>query len=111
MQPAPSLSNGCGRNGPIFLIPIASTHKIAPYPPDAVQNHEAGRALLRVVVNKEGDVSEATVTKSSGFTDLDEAALISVKENWRWQPPPAECADMGVVVPVFYDWRMAASGP
>jgi protein TonB len=110
-QQAPGVSNGCGRTAGIFLRAVPNTHLIAPYPSEAVQNHESGRVLLRVVVDREGNASEATVTKSSGYPDLDDAAIASVKGNWRWQPPPPECAEMGVVVPVFYIWNNPVSAP
>jgi protein TonB len=110
-QPAPNAGNDCGRAGPTFLRPIASSHKIAPYPADAVRNHEQGRVLLRVVVDGNGSARDVSVTRSSGYSDLDDAAATFVKENWRWQPPPDECADKGVIVPVFYNWSIPGLAP
>lgn len=103
-QQAPSAANGCGRTAPTFLRPVASTHVVAPFPSSALQNQESGRVMLRVVVGAQGSVTEATVLRSSGYADLDEAAISSVKDNWRWQPPPNDCAEMGVVLNVFYNW-------
>jgi protein TonB len=110
-QPAPSLSNGCGRNSGIFLRPVPGTHLAAPFPPGAIENHEVGRVLLSVIVDGQGSVREVTVTRSSGYPDLDDAAMAAVKDNWRWQPPPPECAEMGVVVPAFYNWSLPVSAP
>jgi TonB family protein len=106
MQPPPNAANQCGRTGPTFLRPVASTHTIAPFPPGAAKNREQGRVTLLVIVDGDGNSREVTVAKSSGYPDLDDAAIASVKDNWKWQKPLPECADMGVVVPVFYLWTL-----
>jgi protein TonB len=45
-----------------------------------------GVVLLRVHVRADGSVAEVTVAQSSGFSQLDDAALKTVRERWRFIP-------------------------
>ena len=49
------------------------------YPKGARQRGEQGDVTLEIRVNAEGGVDGASVVRSSGFSDLDEAALKAVK--------------------------------
>jgi protein TonB len=65
---------------------IAATHTIPSYPAlDRRLDHE-GTVLLTVAIDTNGNVSDASVTKSSGFEGLDAAAVAWVKEHWRYKP-------------------------
>jgi bla regulator protein BlaR1 len=44
------------------------------YPPDAIKNRRTGTVTLGFLIEKDGTVAESKVVKSSGHTDLDEAA-------------------------------------
>jgi protein TonB len=66
--------------------PIAATHTIPSYPAvDRRLDHE-GVVLLTVMIDAEGNVSDANVLKSSGYDSLDAAAVSWVKEHWRYKP-------------------------
>lgn len=53
------------------------------YPMSSRHKHEQGTVVLRLVISEEGRVIDVSVSKSSGFSALDDAAVSSVKK-WRW---------------------------
>ena len=57
-----------------------------PYPTISRQLGEEGQVILKLSLDKDGDVVDATVDKSSGFERLDLAALEEAKTSWRLLP-------------------------
>lgn len=55
------------------------------YPVASRRNREQGVVLLELVVGIDGRVEEISVRRSSGFENLDRAALAAVRR-WRWSP-------------------------
>lgn len=55
------------------------------YPADAVKSHHEGVAMVLAHVDASGQVAEARLDKTSGFPELDQAALSSVKA-WSFNP-------------------------
>ena len=49
------------------------------YPKGSRQRGEQGDVVVEMMVNPQGEVDEATVVSSSGFVELDEAALRAVR--------------------------------
>ena len=41
---------------------------------------------LQMVISAQGTVTSATVLQSSGFADLDQAAVAWVQQHWRYKP-------------------------
>ncbi len=64
--------------------PLSTNHPPA-YPPRALAENREGRAILRVVVDRQGAAREVTLLKSSGHEDLDAAAIAAVAR-WRFAP-------------------------
>ena len=56
------------------------------YPAASRKLGEQGEVLLKVLVLINGRVGQAEVKKSSGYAQLDEAALKTVVERWRFKP-------------------------
>jgi len=55
--------------------------KVAPvYPSMAKQRGSSGKVILYLLIDIDGHVKQADVAKSSGFDDLDEAAVIAAKQ-------------------------------
>ena len=71
------------------------------YPPAARRAREEGNVLLRLNIDKDGTVSSVTVIGSSGYSDLDDAALQELKE-WRYSPARKD----GIPVVSFKDVRL-----
>ena len=67
------------------LPPVVKTHVDAVYPPSALATREHADVTLLVTVDADGHVSNAEVAESSGKKDLDEAAIIAVRQ-WTFTP-------------------------
>jgi TonB family protein len=110
-QIPPSATNQYGRLRPVRLIPIPSTHRISPYPTEAQRREQVGHTYMRVLVDKYGSARQVDVLVSSGYALLDQAAIDAVKERWRWEPPPPECWESGVILSVAYVWSLGEPQP
>ena len=109
-QYKPSAANGCGRLQKVRLTPIYSTRRIAPYPEDAQRRSQAGQTILRLLIDKYGFARNPEVVISSGYAQLDQAAIDSIRDRWRWEPPPPECQESGVVISETYNWNLRGPG-
>ena len=56
------------------------------YPAIAMRNHYQGTVIVEFVVDEAGRLTSVKVQKSSGFPVLDEEALETVKNRWRFMP-------------------------
>jgi iron complex outermembrane recepter protein len=65
--------------------PVVVSHVDAVYPPSALATREHADVVLLVTVDTDGHVSKAEVAESSGKKDLDEAALVAVRQ-WTFVP-------------------------
>mgnify|MGYP001014926197 CR=1 FL=1 len=104
--PGPSTANGCGRLRFVRLAPIYYSRQIAPYPQEALYRRQTGRTVMRLVIDKYGFARQVDVVVSSGYAMLDQAAIDSIKDRWRWEPPPPECRESGAVLRVDYVWSL-----
>lgn len=55
------------------------------YPIESRRKREQGTVVLTVVLALDGTVADLSVSRSSGFDRLDQAALAAVRR-WRWSP-------------------------
>ena len=65
---------------------VTSTHTTPPYPDQARALGEQGSVTLHLMISPAGDVTAATVTQTSGFADLDQAAVNWVVAHWKYKP-------------------------
>ncbi|MGS5086654.1 energy transducer TonB [Hydrogenophaga sp. A37] len=56
------------------------------YPPLSHRLGETGKVELRALIETDGHPSQVLLSKSSGYNRLDQAALITVKNHWRFVP-------------------------
>lgn len=68
---------------------VVGTHTTPPYPGSAKLLSHQGTVVLLMTVSPQGDVVGATVTTSSGFADLDQAAIFWVVGHWKYKPATA----------------------
>ncbi|MCK9515305.1 MAG: energy transducer TonB [Ottowia sp.] len=47
---------------------------------------ESGRVVLRVLIGTDGRAQQASVRQSSGYARLDQVALKTVRDRWRYKP-------------------------
>jgi protein TonB len=73
------------------------------YPEDARERGEQGKVLVRALINADGTVAELAMKRSSGFANLDQSALETVKK-WRFVPARRGAAAVSawVVVPISF---------
>lgn len=69
-----------------FVAGVMSTHTIPPYPLLASRLGEHGKVQLHLAISAQGAVTSADVVQSSGFADLDQAAIKWVIANWKYKP-------------------------
>ncbi len=65
---------------------VMSTHSIPPYPTEARALSHQGTVVLSMSVSASGDVTAATVAQTSGFPELDQAAVAWVIAHWKYKP-------------------------
>ena len=96
-----------------IIPPTVVTRVPARYPPEAVREGLQGTVILRCIVEPDGSVSSATVTKSIDTRfGLDEEAVKAVKQ-WRFEPGRREGVPVRVatLVTVTFSLRAPASAP
>jgi periplasmic protein TonB len=65
---------------------ISGTHSSPPYPLEARTLSHQGMVLLRLTISPKGDVVAANIVQSSGYAELDAAAVSWVQEHWKYKP-------------------------
>lgn len=105
-----SLGEGLGGEGrglspvPVHeATPLYRRNPVPEYPLIARKRGYQGTVVLEVLVNREGKVKELTLSTSSGYSVLDQAALTSVKA-WLFDPGTrgGDKVEMWVKVPVRF---------
>lgn len=90
---------------PTKFEPIKSTITKPDYPELSLRLREQGTTNLTLTISIDGHVSDAVVSKSSGYTRLDDAAVQWVKTHWRFKPPTQEGKPVdGHQVTVPFKW-------
>ena len=65
---------------------LSYNNQIKPrYPPQAMRQRHEGTVTLLVLVGVDGSVKDVKVEKSSGYRELDRAAMDAVRR-WRFNP-------------------------
>ncbi|MBL6852520.1 MAG: energy transducer TonB [Alphaproteobacteria bacterium] len=65
---------------------VLNTHTTPPYPVAARTAGHQGAVTLQITVGPNGEVANATVVQSSGFPELDQAAVEWVTNHWKYKP-------------------------
>lgn len=65
---------------------VGSTHSTPPYPLEARNLSHQGTVLLQLTISPQGDVTVANIVRSSGFAELDGAAVSWVLAHWKYKP-------------------------
>ena len=96
--------SGNGGGGDVVAYADYGANPIPPYPALARRRSHEGTVTLRVVVGADGAVRKAEVAESSGFEELDQSALDTVRTRWRFVPARrgGVAVDSSVLVPVKF---------
>ena len=78
-----------------------------PYPPEALARGIEGLVVLRVWIRDDGTVENAKVDQSSGDDSLDQSALHTVRDGWRFVPARRNGASVSsqVLLPIRFRIR------
>ena len=95
------LASGLSLSCPVRTAPV--------YPTLARKMGEAGSVLLRVELDETGRLVSAEISRTSGFTRLDQAALAAVK-NWRCNPAVRDGQAVRVVSMESFDFKFKPEG-
>ena len=117
LPPPPSAANDCGRGREVYLAPVDSSHALVPIPMLAVEQtnrfhprqafRAQGALRMQILVDKDGRAASVNVAESSAPPEMERAITGTVKEKYRWAPPPPECAESGVMLNVNYVYTWA----
>ena len=77
----------------------------AGYPERARQNKEVGDITLSVLVTAQGKVADAKVEKSTGFRELDKAAIVAVAR-CTFVPASKDGSAVESWTTVRYSWKL-----
>ncbi len=94
----PRATDGAGAPSPQTLIyGQGEGRQPAPeYPVSAKNHHQQGTVGVRLTVNREGRVLDASVAAPSPWPILDESALRTVRHRWRFPRGPVRVYDVAI---------------
>lgn len=114
----PAASPGTGR---VVMIPPPGKEDHAPgidislrnrqpphYPLAAIAAHHQGTVVLDVAIDETGQVRGVTVERSSGYPEIDQAAIDAAK-GWRYNPGMRNGIPVGGVVRTPVNFSLAPS--
>jgi protein TonB len=87
-------------------IAIGETHTIPPYPMIAIRLGHEGTVRLAISLDEDGNVVAAQVERSSGYQELDAAAVMWVRSHWRYQPAMRDGQRVPATVPAMVTFRL-----
>jgi iron complex outermembrane receptor protein len=88
--------------------PVVVGHVDAVYPPSALAGREHADVKLTITIDVDGHVSRFDVTESSGHPDLDEAAVVAVRQ---WTFVPATRDDKPIASRISVPFHFAPPAP
>jgi len=96
--------DGSGGDGSGGARVAYGTNPLPPYPLLARRLGKEGVVVLEVLVAADGHAAEVRVVRSSGYVPLDESALTTVRDRWRFVPARrgGEPVESRVTVPIRF---------
>ncbi|MCB1244494.1 MAG: energy transducer TonB, partial [Verrucomicrobiae bacterium] len=98
---------GTPRKAPTATVVAKPRIRSAPkpfYPPDARRNGWIGTVYLKVTISASGQVTDVSVSRSSGRESLDRAAVSTMKR-WRFYPAKdsnGQAVPSAVIAPIRF---------
>ncbi|TNF47402.1 MAG: energy transducer TonB [Deltaproteobacteria bacterium] len=79
------------------------------YPGSAVQRRQQGTCLLRITIDRRGNISNVELLESSGYRILDNEAITAVREGATYGPLPRAYPHEELKIMAFFDYRLSGS--
>ena len=89
---------------------IADSCAVPEYPPEARPAGQSGDIVLSFVIDSNGNVTNISIEKSSGFPILDNAAATALK-TCRYEPAVKEGVAVESGASITYRWTFAGPDP
>jgi TonB family protein len=80
------------------------------YPASAIRAGEQGATLLNLSISKTGTVTKVEVKQSSGFADLDKAAVDCVMGGWHFHPALQKGKPLASTKKIRIVWKLMSRG-
>ena len=79
------------------------------YPSAAAQRQQQGTCLLRITIDRKGNVSDVQLLESSGHRVLDEEAMNAVRQGATYGPLPRAYPNDDLKIMAFFDYRLSGN--
>ena len=79
------------------------------YPSDAAERNQQGTCLLRITVDREGNVTDVRLLESSGYRSLDEEAMRAVRQGASYGPLPRSYTHPDLKIMAFFQYSMSGT--
>jgi protein TonB len=76
------------------------------YPASALQRMQQGTCLLKVTINRHGDVDDVQLLESSGHLSLDREAIESVRKGATYGPLPGAYPHDSLKIMAFFQYSI-----
>ncbi len=76
------------------------------YPTESARNEEEGTVVLRFLISAEGDVLKSMIDRSSGYRDLDKAALEFLANCKQYKPATVDGKNVESWIRIAYQWKL-----
>ena len=79
------------------------------YPSSAAQKNQQGACLLRITIDRRGNISDVQLLESSGYQILDDEAISAVRQGATYGPLPRAFPHEELKIMAFFDYRLSGS--
>jgi protein TonB len=79
------------------------------YPGSAAQRGQQGTCLLRITIDRQGNIGNVELLESSGHRILDDEAMTAVREGATYGPLPRAFPHEELKIMAFFDYRLNGS--
>ena len=79
------------------------------YPSSAAQKRQQGACLLRITIDRRGNISDVQLLESSGYQILDDEAITAVRQGATYGPLPRAFPHEELKIMAFFDYRLSGS--
>lgn len=77
------------------------------YPAAAARREQQGTCLVRITVDRQGNVTDVILLESSGFRALDEEAMRSIRDGATYGPLPRAYPNDDLKIMAFFQYRLS----
>jgi protein TonB len=79
------------------------------YPADAARREQQGTSLVRVTIDRQGNIIDVVLLESSGYRDLDEETIRAIQEGATYGPLPRAYPNEDLKIMAFFQYRLTGA--